>query len=79
DIAAAGKRLQQTVLEITQKVDAAMFDTLVDLSAIPQLVGGLGGFASQFAPGAGIDSMVGKSLADYKTAADAKTAASGGP
>lgn len=78
DIAAAGKRLQQTVLEITQKVDAAMIDTLVDLSAIPQLVGGLGGFASQFAPGAGIDSMIGKSFADYKAAADAKAAAAAG-
>lgn len=75
DIAAAGKRLQQTVLEITQKVDAAMIDTLVDLSAIPQLVGGLGGFASQFAPGAGIDSMISKGLGDYKKAAADKKAA----
>lgn len=74
DIAAAGKRLQQTVLEITQKVDAAMIDTLVDLSAIPQLVGGLGGFASQFAPGAGIDKMIGKGFGDYKAAADKKAA-----
>ena len=38
-------------------------------------MGGLGGFASQFAPGAGIDAMIGKSFADYKAAAAAKTAA----
>ena len=80
NIDAAGKRLQQTVLEITQKVDAAMIDTLVDLSAIPQLVGGLGGFANQFAPGAGIDKMIGKGFGSYKTdttVAAAKSAALG--
>ena len=80
NIDAAGKRLQQTVLEITQKVDAAMIDTLVDLSAIPQLVGGLGGFANQFAPGAGIDKMIDKGFGSYKTdttVAAAKSAALG--
>ena len=80
NIDAAGKRLQQTVLEITQKVDAAMIDTLVDISAIPQLVGGLGGFANQFAPGAGIDKMIDKGFGSYKTdstVAFAKSAALG--
>ncbi|PWT70879.1 MAG: hypothetical protein C5B46_09095 [Proteobacteria bacterium] len=72
----AGKRLQQTVLEITQKVDAAMLDTLVDISAIPQLVASLGGFASAFAPGAGIDKFIATGLSKY--AVDSAKAAAPG-
>lgn len=73
DIDDAGKRLQQTVLEITQKVDAAMADTLVDISAIPQLVAGLGGFASAFAPGAGIDKLFEAKLGQATTVAKANS------
>ncbi len=68
DIDDAGKRLQQTVLEITQKVDTAMTDTLVDISAIPQLVAGLGGFASAFAPGAGVDKLFAAKLSQFDKA-----------
>ena len=74
DIDDAGKRLQQTVLEITQKVDTAMTDTLVDIAAIPQLVAGLGGLASAFAPGAGVDRRFATSLSKF----DVEKAKAGG-
>jgi hypothetical protein len=64
-LSTVGRQLRQTVIEISRKVDQAMVDTMVDISAIPQIVAGLGGFASAFAPGAGIDTLLADKLAAF--------------
>lgn len=75
NLSTVGRQLQQTVVEITRKVDQAMMDTLVDIAAIPQIVAGLGGFAAAFAPGAGIDTLLADKLAAFNAT---KTADKGG-
>jgi hypothetical protein len=76
-LSTAGRQLQQTVVEITRKVDQAMVDTLVDISAVPQIVAGLGGFAAAFAPGAGIDTQFADSLGSFNAKTKADPAKSG--
>jgi len=55
---ASGAELTVTVDKIHAKVTEALSDLLVDVSAVPQLVAGLGGFASAFAPGVDVGAML---------------------
>lgn len=69
-----GARLQNTVNTIAARVDGFIAQTVPDLSAVPQAIAGLGGFAAAFAPGAGID----KTLAESMNRATAKLQAHSG-
>lgn len=69
-----GRQLVQTVKEISRQVDRAMVDTLVAVSAIPELVAGLGGFAGQFAPGAKLDAQFAGVFDKYNAAKQADAA-----
>ena len=53
-----GAELAVTVDKIHAKVTEAMSDLLVDVSAVPQLIAGLGGFASAFAPGVDVGALL---------------------
>lgn len=79
DMREAGQRLQSTVNEISAKVDGVIVKTVPDLSAVQQAVGGLGGFASAFAPGAELEKGIADALGKYKVAQAADQAASGTP
>jgi hypothetical protein len=79
DMREAGQRLQATVNEVAAKVDGVIIKTVPDLSAVQQAVGGLGGFASAFAPGAGLDKGIADSFGKYQKAQAADIAASGTP
>lgn len=57
---ASGAELTVTVDKIHAKVTEAMSNLLVDVSAVPQLVAGLGGFASAFAPGVDVGALLSK-------------------
>ncbi|MBT9492334.1 MAG: hypothetical protein IV107_08260 [Paucibacter sp.] len=54
----SGADLAVTVDKIHAKVTEALSDLLVDVSAVPQLIAGLGGFASGFAPGVDVGAML---------------------
>lgn len=60
-----GARLQNTVHAIAARVDGFIAQTVPDLTAVPQAIAGLGGFAAAFAPGAGIDKTLAKDLKAY--------------
>lgn len=64
-----GRRLQNTVLGIAAKVDGIIAATVPDVAAVQQVLAGLGGFASAFAPGAGIDKTLADALNRYNQAA----------
>jgi hypothetical protein len=63
--ASRGGELSVTVDRIHTRVTEAMGNVAVDISSIRQLVAGVGGFASIFAPGAGIESTVAGAFASY--------------
>lgn len=63
--ASRGGELSVTVDRIHTKVTEVMGSILVDISSVKQMVAGLGGFASIFAPGAGIESTLGGAFANY--------------
>jgi hypothetical protein len=57
-----GARLQNSVNTIAARVDGFIAQTVPDLTAVPQAIAGLGGFAAAFAPGAGIDKTLAESM-----------------
>lgn len=61
-----GSRLQNTVLGISAKVDGIIAATVPDVAAVQQVLAGLGGFASVFAPGAGVDKTLADSFSRYQ-------------
>lgn len=63
--ASRGGELSVTVDRIHTKVTEVMGSIMVDISSVKQMVAGLGGFASIFAPGAGIESTLGGAFANY--------------
>lgn len=63
-----GARLQNSVNTIAARVDGFIAQTVPDLSAVPQAIAGLGGFAAAFAPGAGIDKTLAAALGAYNQA-----------
>lgn len=70
-----GARLQNSVNTIAARVDGFIAQTVPDLSAVPQAIAGLGGFAAAFAPGAGIDKTLAAALGAYsKPSSSAPTA-----
>jgi hypothetical protein len=64
-----GHRLQNIVLGIAAKVDGIIAATVPDVAAVQQVLAGLGGFASAFTPGAGIDKTLADALKRYNQAA----------
>ncbi len=78
DARRVGQQLQATVQAISAKVDGVIAQTVPDLAAVQQVVGGLGGLASTFAPGAGVDQTLADALGRYQKAGEA-TARSGSP
>lgn len=74
-----GARLQNTVNTIAARVDGFIAQTVPDLTAVPQAIAGLGGFAAAFAPGAGIDKTLAESMRQAADALKAKTAPGGEP
>lgn len=66
--ASRGGELSVTVDRIHTKVTEVMGSILVDISSVKQMVAGLGGFASIFAPGAGIESTLGGAFTNYAKA-----------
>jgi hypothetical protein len=65
-----GARLQNSVNTIAARVDGFIAQTVPDLTAVPQAIAGLGGFAAAFAPGAGIDKTLAGALRAYNEASD---------
>lgn len=65
--AARGGDLSVTVDRVHTQVTRALRDIAVGLDSIKALIAGLGGFASVLAPGAGVDAVVSKGLADFNT------------
>jgi hypothetical protein len=70
-------RLQNTVNTIAARVDGFIAQTVPDLTAVPQAIAGLGGFAAAFAPGAGIDKTLAESMNKAANKVMAKTARGG--
>jgi hypothetical protein len=66
--ASRGGELSSTVDRIHTKVTEVMGSIAVDISAVKQMVGGIGGFAAIFAPGAGIEGLLAGGLQDFKKA-----------
>lgn len=64
--ATRGGELSVAVDRIHTKVTEAMNGLVVDISSVKQQIAGLGGYASIFAPGSGIDSTIGQSFDNYK-------------
>lgn len=74
-----GARLQNTVNTIAARVDGFIAQTVPDLTAVPQAIAGLGGFAAAFAPGAGIDKTLAESMRQAADALKANAAPGGEP
>lgn len=72
----AGQRLQSVVYAVAAKVDGVIIQTVPDLASVGQVVGGLGGYASAFAPGAGLDKRFAAAFKGYDGAAAGATARS---
>ena len=66
--ASRGGELSVTVDRIHTKVTEVMGSILLDISSVKQMVAGLGGFASIFAPGAGIESTLEGAFSNYAKA-----------
>lgn len=64
----AARELVAAVNRIDAAVVRAQIDATPDLSAVPGLVSGLAGMAGSFAPGSGIEALVGDSLKKSVTA-----------
>jgi hypothetical protein len=69
----AGNELVNTVDRIDAAVSKAILDTIPDLTAVPKVIGGLAGFASGLAPGAGLDQAITNALASYQPKAQGPT------
>jgi hypothetical protein len=65
--ASRGGELSSTVDRIHTKVTEVMGSIAVDISSVKQMVGGIGGFAAIFAPGAGIEGLLAGGYEDFKT------------
>jgi|GEM_PF-6283256 len=74
-----GARLQNTVNTIAARVDGFIAQTVPDLTAVPQAIAGLGGFAAAFAPGAGIDKTLAESMKETANALKANSAIGDAP
>lgn len=66
--ASRGGELSSTVDRIHTKVTEVMGSIAVDISSVKQMVGGIGGFAAIFAPGAGIEGLLSGGFEAFKLA-----------
>ncbi len=66
--ASRGGELSSTVDRIHTKVTEVMGSIVVDISSVKQMVGGIGGFAAVFAPGAGIEGLLAGGFDAFKAA-----------
>ena len=73
----AGQRLAAVVRGVDGKVTGVILQTVRDLSSVNQVIAGLGGFASAFAPGAELDKTFSGALAQYKAKSGVATAHAG--
>ncbi len=66
NVGASGTRLKEAVDRIDASIVKALLDTLPDLSSVTKVIASLSGFAGAIAPGAGIDALLGQSLANVQ-------------
>ena len=59
----AGDNLIAAVDKIDEAITRANLDNLPDLTSVPKVIAGLAGFASQIAPGTGVDKIIAAGLA----------------
>jgi hypothetical protein len=64
---AQGRELSAAVDRISAKVNETMSTLTLNPAAVRQMIAGIGGFASVFAPGAGLEPFVQTALASYDT------------
>ncbi len=71
-LAGAARRAGDELVLAIDRIDAAVIratlEALPDLSAVPKVIAGLAGMAGQFAPGAGVEQVLGDALSKSITA-----------